>query len=177
MNGLKITPEAANIYADSSSGHFYGMQTLIQLFRGAKENPEGLSIPCATIKDSPRFAWRGFMLDDARHFSGVDALKRTLDAMAYYKLNRFHWHLTDSKGWRIEIKKYPKLASVGGRGNQTDADAPAAYYTQAQVRDIVAYAKARHITVIPEIDMPGHAAAAVRAYPEFGGGGSKKHPD
>lgn len=174
---LRISPRAANIYADTKSGHFYGLQTLIQLLRGAGKKEGSLRIPCAEIEDAPRFGWRGYMLDESRHFSGVDALKRLLDAMAYYKLNRFHWHLTDSTGWRIEIKKFPKLTTVGGIGNQTDNKAPAKFYTQNQIKEIVTYAKARHITVIPEIDMPGHAAAAVRAYPEFGGGGSKRHPD
>lgn len=174
---LRITPQAANIYADTPSGHFYGMQTLLQLFRGGEKKDGSLSISCAVIDDAPRFGWRGYMLDESRHFSGEAAVKRLLDVMAYYKLNRFHWHLTDSAGWRIEIKKYPKLTSVGGIGNKTDSKAAATFYTQKQVREIVAYAKARHITVIPEIDMPGHAAAALRAYPEFSGGGSPKHPD
>lgn len=174
---LRITQRAANIYADTPSGHFYGLQTLLQLFRGAEKKEGGLSIPCAVIDDVPRFGWRGFMLDEARHFSGEKSVKRLLDVMAYYKLNRFHWHLTDSTGWRIEIKKYPKLTTVGGIGNQHDPKADAKFYTQEQIRDIVAYAKARHITVFPEIDMPGHASAAVRAYPQFGGGGSKKNPD
>lgn len=173
---LRITPQAANIYADTPSGHFYGLQTLLQLFKGAEKKEGELSIPCAVIDDTPRFEWRGYMLDEARHFSGEKAVKRLLDVMAYYKLNRFHWHLTDSTGWRIEIKKYPKLTSVGGIGNQTDKKAAAAFYTQKQIREIVAYAKARHITVIPEIDMPGHASAAVHAYPQFSGGGSKKNP-
>ena len=174
---LRITAQAANIYADTPSGHFYGMQTLIQLLQGAEKKDGRLSIPCAVIDDAPRFAWRGYMLDESRHFSGEKAVKRILDVMSYYKMNRFHWHLTDSTGWRIEIKKYPKLTTVGGIGNKTDPKAPATYYTQKQIRNIVAYAKARHITVIPEIDMPGHATAAVRAYPEFSGGGSKKHPE
>lgn len=173
---LRITPKAANIYADTPSGHFYGLQTLLQLFRGAEKKEGSLSIPCADIDDAPRFGWRGFMLDESREFSGEKEVKKLLDTMAYYKMNRFHWHLTDSTGWRIEIKKYPKLTTVGGIGNKHDSKAAAKFYTQEQIRDIVAYAKARHITVIPEIDMPGHASAAVRAYPQFSGGGSKKHP-
>ncbi|NWK57021.1 beta-N-acetylhexosaminidase [Verrucomicrobiaceae bacterium N1E253] len=174
---MRVLPKVVNIYADSRSGHFYGLQSLLQILRAGEKNKGQISVPCAEIDDAPRFAWRGFMLDESRHFSGEDAVKCLLDTMAYYKMNRFHWHLTDSPGWRIEIKKYPKLTSVGGIGNQTDPKAPAAYYTQDQIRDIVAYAKARHINVIPEIDMPGHASAACRAYPEFSGGGSKKHPD
>ncbi|BDS08802.1 beta-hexosaminidase [Oceaniferula spumae] len=172
---LSILPTVANIYADSASGHFYGLQTLCQLLRTSEHNDGARTLPCAEISDAPRFGWRGYMLDESRHFSGTEAVKRTLDAMAYYKMNRFHWHLTDSHGWRIEIKKYPKLTTVGGIGNLTDPKAPAAFYTQEQIKDIVAYAKARHITVIPEIDMPGHANAAVRAYPQYSGGKSSKH--
>lgn len=174
---MRVLPKVVNIYADSASGRFYGLQSLLQILRAGDKSEEGMRIACAEIDDAPRFVWRGFMLDESRHFSGEKAVKRLLDTMAYYKLNRFHWHLTDTPGWRIEIKKYPKLTSVGGIGNQADPAAPATYYTQQQIREIVAYAKARHITVIPEIDMPGHAAAAVRAYPQFGGGGSKKNPD
>jgi hexosaminidase len=113
------------------------------------------------------------MLDESRHFTGEAGVKRLLDGMARYKLNRLHWHLTDSAGWRIEIKKYPKLTTIGGRGNESDRShtAPAQYYTQEQIRGIVAYANERHITIIPEIDMPGHADSAVLAYPEHDGGG------
>ena len=173
---LRVLPKGVNIYADSPSGHFYGLQTLLQLIQGAEKKPGSMSIPCADISDVPRFGWRGFMLDESREFSGADEVKQILDSMAYYKMNRFHWHLTDSTGWRIEIKKYPKLTTVGGVGNQHDPKASAKFYTQDQIREIVAYAKARHITVIPEIDMPGHASAAVRAYPQFSGGGSEKNP-
>jgi hexosaminidase len=129
------------------------------------------------IEDAPRFGWRGFMLDESRQFFGRQKVKELLDYMAMYKLNRFHWHLTDTPGWRIEIKKYPKLTTIGAIGNQTDKDAPAAYYTQEDIKEIVDYAAQRFITVVPEIDMPGHAAAAARAYPEISGGGSVKHPD
>ncbi|WP_315822575.1 beta-N-acetylhexosaminidase [Paraflavitalea speifideaquila] len=104
-------------------------------------------------------------------------MKQLLDQLAFYKLNRFHWHLTDEPGWRIEIKKYPALALAGGQGNYSDALAPAQYYTQAEIKEVVAYAAARFITVIPEIDMPGHATAANRAYPQYSGGGSAKHPE
>jgi len=116
------------------------------------------------------------MLDESRHFTGVPGLKRLLDGMGRYKLNVLHWHLTDSPGWRIEIKKYPKLTSIGGRGNEHDQrpDAPAEFYTQEQIRELVAYAKERNITIVPEIDMPGHADAAVRAYPAHDGGGFLK---
>ena len=150
------------------------LTTLRQLAWAA---PQGWSVPCGTISDAPRFAHRGFMLDDSRHFTGPAGVKRLLDAMELLKLNVFHWHLTDSPGWRIEIKKYPKLTTIGAQGNHTDPQAAPTFYTQDEVREIVAYARARGIAIIPEIDMPGHASAANRAYPEFSGGGSKKNPD
>ncbi|HEY1123724.1 MAG TPA: beta-N-acetylhexosaminidase [Haloferula sp.] len=171
---IRIVGEVANVHAATPAGHFHGLQTLAQLIRSAERDGEG-SIPLAGayIVDAPRFAWRGFMLDESRYFTGEAGVKRLLDGMARYKLNRLHWHLTDSPGWRIEIKKYPKLTTIGGRGNEGDRspNAPAQYYTQEQIRGIVAYAKERHITIIPEIDMPGHADAAVLAYPEHDGGG------
>ena len=117
------------------------------------------------------------MLDESRYFFGMEKVKQLLDHMAYYKLNTFHWHLTDAPGWRIEINGFPKLATVGGIGNQSDPNAPATYNTQEQIKEIVSYASERMITVIPEIDMPGHATAANRAYPEHSGGGSEKYPD
>ena len=116
------------------------------------------------------------MLDESRHFFGKEIVKELLDWMAFYKLNRFHWHLSDSQGWRIEIKKYPLLTSVGGKGNFTDSLAAATYYTQEDIREIVAYAKDRFITIIPEIDMPGHATAATRAYPILSGGDAPNYP-
>ncbi len=177
---MRVTPEAINVHAATPAGWFYGMQTLAQLIGAAPAAADGgRSLACRDIVDSPRFAWRGFMLDESRHFTGEDGVKRLLDAMARYKLNRFHWHLTDSPAWRVEIKKYPLLTRVGGRGSETDRDpdAPANYYTQDQIRGIVAYAKQRAITIIPEIDMPGHADAAVTAYPGHDGGGYKSNHD
>jgi hexosaminidase len=173
------------IRARTAAGIFYGTQSLLQLLP-----PEILStnvvtnvdwqIPCVEIQDKPRFAWRGFMLDVSRHFFTKAEVERTLDLMALYKLNTFHWHLVDDNGWRIEIKKYPKLTSVGAwRGGidfGLDPKSSTAYgadgryggfYTQQDIRDVVAYAAARHITVVPEIEMPGHSAAALRAYPEY----------
>lgn len=171
---VRITPEVINVHAATPAGHFYGLQSVCQILDAApKAGGQPVKIACRDIVDGPRFAWRGFMLDESRHFTGVDGVKRLLDAMARYKLNRFHWHLTDSPGWRIEIKKYPELTRIGGKGSETEQgpDAPVRFYTQEQVREIVAYAKARAITIIPEIDMPGHADAAVAAYPEHDGGG------
>lgn len=172
---LRITPEVANVHAAGPEGRVHGLMTLAQLIEAAPKVEDGgtVRLRCREIVDTPRFAWRGFMLDEARHFTGVQGVKRLIDGMARYKLNRLHWHLTDSAGWRIEIRSHPKLAKVGGRGSETDRrpDAPAAYYTQQQVREIVAYAKERAVVVVPEIDMPGHADAAVAAYPEHDGGG------
>ena len=170
---LDVTPDGFFIQAVTPSGGFYALQSLRQLVMFSK----GGVVPCMTIEDSPRFSWRGFMLDESRHFFGKEKVKELLDLMAFYKLNRFHWHLTDTPGWRIEIKKYPKLTSVGAVGNHSDPDSPAAFYTQEDIKEIVDYAAQRFIQVVPEIDMPGHAAAAARAYPEISGGGSQRHPD
>ena len=116
------------------------------------------------------------MLDESRHFFGKEKVKSLLDWMAFYKLNKFHWHLTDTPGWRVEIKKYPLLTYIGGIGNHSDPNAAPTYYTQEDIREVVKYAAERKITVIPEVDMPGHARAANRAYPEFSGGGSERYP-
>ncbi len=151
-------------------GVFWGIQTLLQQL-----DHGGVKI--GEIEDAPRYAWRGFMLDEARHFFGEQTVKNLLDEMSYYKINKFHWHLTDAQGWRIEIKSYPRLATVGGIGTHSDPDTPAQYYTQEQIRRIVAYAAERHIEVIPEVDMPGHASAANRAYPQFNGGGTPQFAD
>lgn len=166
---LLITDRGALVSAADDAGLFYGAQSLGQLLTATG----GKELSLVSIEDSPRFAWRGFMLDESRHFTGEAALKRLLDAMARYKLNRLHWHLTDSAAWRIEIKKYPKLTTIGARGNETDRndDAPVQFYSQKKIKRIVAYAKERQIVIIPEIDMPGHADSAVLAYPEHDGGG------
>lgn len=171
---MRITRDGVNVHAASAAGQFYGLQTLLQLIEAAPRDAEDrVVLACRDIVDAPRFRWRGFMLDESRHFTGPEGVKRLLDGMARYKLNRLHWHLTDSPAWRIEIRKYPELTRTGARGSESDrrADAPVAFYTQDQVRDIVAYAKARGIVVVPEIDMPGHADAAVAAYPAHDGGG------
>lgn len=170
---LTVNKNAIIIVASDNAGAFYALQTVKQLALFSKDG----KIPCVKIEDAPRYGWRGFMLDESRHFFGKEKVKELLDFMAMYKLNRFHWHLTDSDGWRIEIKKYPKLSTVGAKGNYTDKKAPAAFYTQAEIKEIVKYAMERHIEIIPEIDMPGHATAAARAYPEVSGGGNAKNPD
>jgi hexosaminidase len=173
---LNVTPEHILISANSETGLFYGLQSLAQL-PVAKPVASGFKIPCLKIQDSPDFGWRGLMLDESRHFFGKEKVKQLLDWMAFYKLNCFHWHLTDEPGWRLEIKKYPLLTSIGGKGNFHDKTADARFYTQAEIKEIVQFAAERFIEIIPEIDMPGHAAAANRAYPEFSGGGSEKYPD
>lgn len=179
---LEVSPKSIVIEASQGRGHFYGVQTLLQLlppavFAGAGN--QGLwMIPACVIEDAPRFAYRGVMLDVGRHFFGVDKIKQYIDAMALHKLNTLHWHLTEDQGWRIEIKKYPKLTEVGAfrketmkghaREQQWDGTPYGGFYTQDQIREIVAYAQSRYITIIPEIEMPGHALAALAAYPEFG---------
>ena len=164
------------ITAPDSAGLFNGLMTMLQLYRSASRLNNKLVLPRVVIHDQPRFAWRGFMLDESRHFFGKEIVKQILEWMAFYKLNRFHWHLSDSQGWRIEIKKYPLLTTVGGKGNFTDSLAAATYYTQDDIREIVAYANDRFITIIPEIDMPGHATAATRAYPILSGGDAPGYP-
>lgn len=175
---LKINPGSIEVRASSSQGAFYGAMSLLQLIRTAANDKAGeVNISCWQIEDAPELPWRGLMLDESRQFFGMKTVKMILDWMAFYKLNRFHWHLTDAPGWRIEIRSFPKLTLVGGIGNNTNPLAPAEYYTQEEISEIVNYAAERFIEVIPEIDMPGHAAAANRAYPEYSGGGSKNYPE
>ncbi|MGH8027593.1 MAG: beta-N-acetylhexosaminidase, partial [Pseudoxanthomonas sp.] len=172
---LEIDPQHAIVSARDPRGLFYGAVTLWQLLPPGDAG--SLSLPALRIEDTPRFAWRGLMLDSARHFQTVDQIKQLLDAMALHKLNTFHWHLTDDQGWRIEIKQYPKLAEVGGcripagDGGMDAAGQPkpyCGYYTQEQIREVVRYAAALHIAIVPEIDVPGHATAAITAYPQLG---------
>lgn len=180
---LSITPKRIRIGASHPAGFFYALQTLQQLLpsrhvaAGVATPVAGkLTLPAVEIADAPRFGWRGFMLDEGRHFFGKQTVKKVLDLMAQYKLNRFHWHLTEDQGWRIEIKKYPKLTSVGGwrnskglgwGGYKPDGQRYGGFYTQEEVREIVAYAAERFIEIVPEIDIPGHSQAAVAAYPEL----------
>ena len=175
---LDIDPRRIMVRAGDARGLFYGAVTLWQLLADADRTDGGFAIPAMRIDDAPRFGWRGYMLDSARHFHAVDDVKRMIDAMALHKLNIFHWHLTDDQGWRVEIRRYPRLAEVGGcripagdAGVDPQTGEPRPYcgfYTQDEIRDIVAYAAARHVTVVPEIDVPGHATAAIAAYPELG---------
>ncbi|MEO6133609.1 MAG: beta-N-acetylhexosaminidase [Ginsengibacter sp.] len=174
---LQMQPDAVTITASSEQGLFYGVISLLQMIRKSPLNASTLYLDCWNIQDHPRYSWRGVMLDESRHFFGIEKVKSFLDWMAFYKLNKFHWHLTDQQGWRFEIKRYPKLTLIGGIGNEGDSLAPAKYYTQEEIKEIVQYANERHISIIPEIDMPGHATAANHAYPEFSGGGTKEYPD
>jgi hexosaminidase len=175
---LKIGESAILLSATQEKGAFYAVVSLLQLIRASIPGTEGtLQLPNWHITDRPVYEWRGLMLDESRYFFGMEKVKQLLDYMAYYKLNTFHWHLTDAPGWRIDIQAYPRLALVGGIGNHSDPNAPARYYRQEEIREIVRYAAERMIEVIPEIDMPGHATAANRAYPEFSGGGSDRYPD
>jgi hexosaminidase len=181
---LEIGPKQIKISASSDKGAFYAVQTLRQLLPSSFENSsfkeKAVSIRCQTIEDAPHFSYRGMHLDVARHFFSVEFIKKYIDAIALLKMNTFHWHLTDDQGWRIEIKKYPKLQEIAAFRDETlighynsepqqfDGKKYGGYYSQEQIKDVVTYAKSRHITIIPEIEMPGHAQAAISAYPELG---------
>ena len=179
---IEIGKKAVKVYAAAYNGVLYAITTLKQMlpeaiFGTTPAVDADWHLPCAIIADMPRFAYRGMHLDCSRHFFSVDAVKRYLDIMAVYKLNRFHWHLSDDQGWRIEIKRYPELTLVGGYRsgtmvgrdfNSDDGIRYGGYYTQDQIRDVVAYAERLGITVVPEIDLPGHMLAALSAYPWLG---------
>lgn len=183
---LKVAPERVVIEAETPKGYFYAVQTLMQLLPADVYSPTPVaavtwSIPACDILDRPRYAYRGLMLDVVRHFMPVEHVKQTIDRLAMHKMNTFHWHLTDDQGWRIEIKKYPKLTRIGSQRKETlvghygenfpqpfDGKPYGGYYTQDQIRDVVRYAAARHVTIVPEIELPGHALAALAAYPELG---------
>jgi len=172
---LKVSAAGVKISSNNRAGVFYGMQSLIQLLPTTKS--ARLNIPYVTVNDAPRFGYRGMHLDVGRHFFPVSDVKKYIDYLALHKMNYFHWHLTEDQGWRIEIKKYPKLTSVGAfrkgtitghaPGTGTDETPHGGFYTQEEVKDVVAYAAKRYITIIPEIEMPGHASAAIAAYPEL----------
>ena len=165
---LSVSPQRVLLIARTSRGLFYGGITLWQLISGASENAPR-RIPALAISDHSRFAWRGLLLDSARHFQSVEFIKRFIDQMAQHKLNVLHWHLTDDQGWRIQIRKYPKLTEVGAwRTPPGGGPAYGGFYTQDEIRDIVRYAAERYVTIVPEIEMPGHAQAAIAAYPQFG---------
>lgn len=179
---LDADASGIRIAAATPAGFFYALQTLKQLLpaemmAGVPASPQTLwQVPQLHVADAPRFGWRGFMLDEGRHFFGKEEVKRVLDIMAAYKMNRFHWHLTEDQGWRIEIKKYPRLTAVGAWRDskvlpwgsvESDGQRYGGFYTQEDIREVVAYARERFIEIMPEIDMPGHFQAALAAYPEL----------
>ncbi|WP_341843262.1 glycoside hydrolase family 20 protein [Chitinophaga caseinilytica] len=173
---LKVGKDVVTIDGDDEAGTFYGMQTLIQLL--PVQSATAYWLPGVDISDQPRFAYRGLHLDVSRHFFPVSFVKKYIDLLAMHKMNTFHWHLTDDQGWRIEIKRYPKLQEIASRRKETldgrlednkfDGKPYGGFYTQEDIKDVVQYATDRHVTVIPEIEMPGHALAALAAYPSLG---------
>ncbi len=184
---LDITAAGIVVRAAAPAGAYYALQTVRQLLpsaimRDARVQNVAWAVPAVHIEDTPRFSWRGAHLDVSRHFMPKEFVKKYIDLLALHKLNRFHWHLTEDQGWRIEIKKYPRLTDIGSCRDQTlvgsyvadpakrifDGKKHCGYYTQDDVREIVAYAAERYITVVPEIEMPGHAQAAIAAYPQLG---------
>ncbi|PBQ30760.1 beta-N-acetylglucosaminidase [Sphingobacteriaceae bacterium] len=170
--GLTILQDQISIKGDSN-GVFYACQTLIQLVNARRSN--AVDLACLIVNDAPVYRWRGMHLDVCRHFFSVSFVKKYIDILALYKFNTFHWHLTDDQGWRIQIKKYPKLTEIGGWRKGTmvgkyddhmyDTIRYGGFYTQAEIKEVVAYAQQKHITIVPEIEMPGHAVAAISAYP------------
>jgi len=181
---LKVSPKQITIKASDAAGYFYGVQSIHQLL--SKEISEDSTttkwlIPVVAIDDAPRFQWRAYMLDESRYFHGEEFVKTILDQMALLKMNVFHWHLIDDAGWRIEIKKYPLLTEVGGtrvdseietwKSGKTSGEPHSGFYTQEQIKDIVAYATERNITIVPEFEMPGHSSAAIAAYTWLGTAG------
>ncbi len=180
---LNVTNDGIVLTASNATGWFYGVQSLIQLLPGtsdASENTTSLEIQEIYIKDSPRFKWRAFMLDEGRYFKGMEQVKMLLDEMALLKMNVFHWHLVDDQGWRIEIKKYPLLTEIGSKRKSTQVgplmwDSPIqsaepheGFYTQEEIKELIRYAEDRHITIVPEIEMPGHSTAAIASYSWLG---------
>jgi hexosaminidase len=190
---LKVSPDKIIIEAESPKGYFYGVQTLLQLLPVQVYSPSKIenttwAVPACSILDRPRFGYRGLMLDVSRRFMPAAFVKRQIDLMAQLKMNTFHWHLTDDQGWRIEIKKYPKLTQIGSKRKETlrghyaqnypqqfDGQEYGGFYTQDEIRDVVKYAQSKFITIVPEIEMPGHALAALTAYPELSCDVSKKY--
>ncbi len=172
---LMVNNQSVTINAEYNQGLFYGIQTLLQMVPFEKKNE--IAIPWMKISDAPKYAWRGMHLDVCRHYFPISFIKKYIDYLAHYKMNTFHWHLTEDQGWRIEIKKYPKLTEVGAWRNgsmigryydqKIDDIKYGGFYTQEEIKEVVAYASQRHITIVPEIEMPGHSLAALAAYPEL----------
>lgn len=169
---LSITKSGVSIAAPEKAGLFYGMQTVMQLLPAGIDSPKrvrrlDLSVPCAEIRDYPRFSWRGFLVDPCRHFMTIEDTKKQIDLLSEYKINTMHWHLSDDQGWRIEIKHYPELTETGAFRTEFDGSEYGGYYTQEEIADVVKYAAERFVTIVPEIEMPGHNVAAIRSYPEL----------
>lgn len=173
---LTVSPERVTIKGRTANGVFYGLQTLRKAVPAIALN-SNILLPAAVVKDSPRFGYRGMMLDVGRHFFSIDFVKRYIDLLALHNMNYFHWHLTEDQGWRIEIKKYPRLTEIGSTRKETgigssrtefDGKPYGGFYTQDEIKEVVTYAQERYITVVPEIDLPGHMLAALAAYPELG---------
>lgn len=163
---LNISSENLSIEASTPTGIMRGIQTLRQLLPTGSQMSTG-KIPCLAIHDFPRFPWRGMLLDCCRHFMDVEFVKRYIDLLAYHKMNTLHWHLTEDQGWRVAIDKYPKLTEIGAWRTEKNGEKYGGFYTKAQIREIVAYAKDRHINVVPEIEFPGHSVAAIASYPHL----------
>ncbi len=169
---LDVTKDGVAVVAKTAQGLFYGMQSFLQLLPAEIESPSKVNgiawqAPAVSIKDAPRFGYRGIMLDPCRHFMPVENVKKYLDVLSLFKMNRMHWHLTDDQGWRIEIKKYPKLTEIGSKRIDGEGTEHSGYYTQEEVKEIVKYAADRFITVVPELELPGHEMAAIAAYPNL----------
>lgn len=162
---LNVSPSRITITARTTAGFFWAVQTLRQMIPFEKK--ASVDIAAVTIDDHPAFNYRGHMLDVGRHFFPIDFIKKQIDLLSYYKINTFRWHLTEDQGWRIEIKKYPKLTKIGAWRTESDGSRYGGFYTQEQIREVVEYARIRNVTVIPEIEMPGHSMAALAAYPEY----------
>lgn len=169
---LKSSPRGVEVVGRTGAGLYYGMQTLLQLLPAEVESPSPVkmarwNIPAVTIEDEPRFEYRGALVDVCRHFLTVEDMKQHIDLLSMFKINRLHWHLTEDQGWRIEIKKYPRLTSVGSKRIEGDGKEYGGYYTQEQIKEIVKYASDRFVTIVPEIELPGHAMGAIASYPEL----------
>ncbi len=172
---LSISPALVQLCAPRPRGLFLGVQTVRQLLPPEAGTPsaheaaktEVLALPCVHVKDKPRYQWRGMLLDCCRHFMTKEFVKRYIDLLAYHKMNVLHWHLTEDQGWRIEIKKYPKLTEIGAWRGEGD-DRYGGFYTQEDIKEIVEYAASRYVTIVPEIELPGHSMAALASYPELG---------
>ena len=169
---LDVTGDAVNVTAKTPQGLFYGMQTFMQLLPAEIESAQKVSgiawtAQAVSIKDEPRFGYRGIMLDPCRHFMPAENVKKFIDVLSLFKINRLHWHLTDDQGWRIEIKKYPKLTEIGSKRVEGEGTEHSGYYTQEEIKDIVKYAADHFILVVPELELPGHEMVAIAAYPEL----------